>query len=82
MSLHDLPAELLSEVAEYLFMDHKHRSLANLNQACRRLREVTVPALYRTLILFRTDYERLEESAMLKPIAEGEPVPDAWRHTR
>jgi hypothetical protein len=82
MSLNDLPAELLSEVAEYLSADHKHRSLANLNQACRRLRDVTVPALYRTLILFRTDHERLEESAILKPVDEGEPMPDAWRHTR
>lgn len=82
MSLSDLPAELLSEVAGYLCMDHKHQSLANLNQACRRLRDVTVSPLYRTLILFRTDLERLTEDAVLKLIDEGEPVPEAWRHTR
>jgi Fe2+ or Zn2+ uptake regulation protein len=82
MSLVDLPTELQSEIARYLAANHKHRSLANLNQACQRLRHATLPALYQTLILFQTDYERLEENAVLEPIVEGEVVPDAWRHTR
>jgi hypothetical protein len=82
MSLDQLPAELVSEIARFLASDHKHRSLANLNQACHRLRHATVSALYRTLVLFRTEYERLEEDTVLESIGEGDPVPDAWKHTQ
>lgn len=82
MSLSDVPDELLIDIAEHLASEYKHRSLADLNQASRRLRDVTLSVLYRTVILFRTDPDRLEEDEVLVPIGEGDVVPEAWKHTR
>jgi hypothetical protein len=82
MSLLDLPDELIIDIAERLVSEYKHRSLAVLNQANRRLRDATVSTLYRIVILFRTDHDRLEEHELLEPMGEGDPVPEAWKHTR
>jgi hypothetical protein len=82
MPLFKLPDELLIEIVEHLRSTYKHESLASLNQACRRLRDVTVSPLYRTLILFRTDTVAMKEEEILEPIGEWDPVPEVWKHTR
>jgi hypothetical protein len=82
MPLLGLPDELLIAIANRLGSTYSHGSLANLNQACRRLRDVTVSALYRKMILFQTDPDRLQEDEVHELIGRGDPVPEAWRHTR
>jgi hypothetical protein len=82
MSLDALPDELVIEIAEHLTSMYSHGSLASLSQTSRHFRDVTTPTLYRTLILFETEHRILQETSVYAFTAEGERMPDGWRHTR
>lgn len=82
MSLCDLPAELLNEVGEYLVLSYSHGSLASLSQTCRSFRDVSVPLLYRHVIFFKLDREKMIEDEYTPSFLEGQAAPDAWKHTR
>jgi hypothetical protein len=82
MSLNGLPDELIIEIAERLTWTYSHGSLANFNQTSRLFRDVTAPMLYRSLILFQTDSQTMEEKDIEEPIAEGQPTPDSLKHTQ
>jgi hypothetical protein len=45
-----LPPELIHEIARYCKWTFAWRALANLNQTCRLIREITLPTLYETLV--------------------------------
>jgi hypothetical protein len=44
-----LPSEILYEIGTYIQREMQFRTLANLNQTCRLLRDVTLPVLYETV---------------------------------
>jgi hypothetical protein len=82
MSLNGLPDELIIEIAERLTWTYSHGSLANFNQTSRLFRDVTTPTLCRSLILFQTNPQTMEENEIEDPIGEGQPIPDGWKHTQ
>ncbi|KAJ9093846.1 hypothetical protein QFC21_006217 [Naganishia friedmannii] len=61
-----LPPELINEVALHLRSTFQWRALANVNETCRVVREVTLPVLYETVV-----WEKDED-----------PVEAPWRQTK
>jgi hypothetical protein len=82
MLLTDLPHEILLEIAEHLSRTNSVRSLANLCEASRQFRDILIPTLYRTVILFKTDPDTKQEVDVDVPTGVGDPMPDAWKHTQ
>lgn len=63
-----LPAELLHEIARGLAWSYSLDSVPSFNATCRHIYQTTLPALYRKLILLKSDPESLLP----------QPVPVSW----
>jgi hypothetical protein len=82
MSLSALPAELISEISEYLASAYSLGSLAALNASSRELRDSTLPVLYRSLVLVRRDPGGCAEEELPLPFVAGGTVPVGFQHTK
>jgi hypothetical protein len=81
-ALDSLPAELLGEIVDHLASTYSLGSLASLNVSCNYLRRLTLPVLYRSLILVRRDKKSFVELDVPPPMRKDQPVPEGYRHVR
>jgi hypothetical protein len=62
MALDCLPVELVVKISEHLAASYTLGSLAALNMTSRWIREVTLPVLFRTVILFNQKLDGRENN--------------------
>lgn len=82
MSLIALPAELVSEISEYLASSYSLGSLAALNASSRNIHDTTLPVLYRSLVLVRRDPGGCAEEETPLQFVAGGIVPVGFQYTK
>jgi hypothetical protein len=82
MSLSVLPAELVSEISEYLASTYSLGSLAAFNASPRIIHHGTLPVLYRSLVLVRRDSGGCAEEETALRFDERGTIPVGFQYTK